>query len=146
MDINRSVEVARLFKEVMTLFRHHMGKCVEGMGLTMPQSMVIGILSKFGKMKISELSDRLGLSNSTVSGIIDRLEKQGIVTRERSIEDRRVVYVSLCSDFEEIHKDFHKKVEESLVNIISKGTPEEIDKIIEGFKTIKKLFESQKCN
>lgn len=140
MDINRSVEVARLFKEIMSLFRQHMGKCFEDIGLTMPQSMVIGILSRCGKMKISELSDELGLSNSTVSGIIDRLEKQNIVKRERSRKDRRVVYVSLCSSFEEMHKDFHKKVEENIANIINTGTPEEIEKIIEGFKTLKKLF------
>jgi DNA-binding MarR family transcriptional regulator len=146
VDINRSMEVTKLFKEIMSLFKHHMGKCFEDIGLTMPQSMVVGILSKFGKMKISELSSRMGLSNSTISGIIDRLEKQNIVVRERSIEDRRVVYVRLCSHFEEIHKDFHKKLEEKLANIISKGTQEEIEKIIVGFKTIKKLFEEQKID
>ena len=44
-------------------------------------------------MKITELSNKLCLSNSTVSGIIDRLEKQEMVVRERSDRGQKS---SLC--------------------------------------------------
>lgn len=139
-EINRGLEVSKLFKEVFTLLRQSMAKGFENSGMTAPQGMVIGVLSKFGKMKVSELSDKMGLSNSTVSGIIDRLEKQEVVERERSKEDKRVVYVSVCTKFEETHKSFHKKIEESIGNVISKGTPEDIDKIVDGFTTLKRLL------
>ena len=94
-DINESTKVANLFQEVMILFKHSMSKAFEDSGITAPQGMVLGILNKEPRIKITELSSKLGLPNSTVSGLVDRLEKQGMVERERSEEDRRVVYVSI---------------------------------------------------
>jgi MarR family transcriptional regulator, organic hydroperoxide resistance regulator len=139
-DANESMEVITLIKEVMSLMKQSMSKGFENEGMTMPQGMVIGTLSRLGKMKINELSKHLGLSNSTISGIIDRLEKQETVERIRSDEDKRVVYVSLSAKFESQHQNFHKKMEESVRNIMNKGTPEEKHKIIEGFAMLKELL------
>jgi MarR family transcriptional regulator, organic hydroperoxide resistance regulator len=133
-------EVSRLFLQVMGLFKHSIIKIFEDTGITAPQGMVMGILSKEKRMKITELSSKLCLSNSTVSGIVDRLESQGMVVRERSKEDRRVVYVSICPKFNEIHGNIHKLIQENTANIIKKGTPEEIIKIVEGLTILKGLL------
>ena len=141
--INESIEVARLFQEVMHLFKHNMKKLVGDAGMSAPQGMVIGLLSKNKKMKITELSNHLALSNSTVSGIVDRLEAQEMVVRERSKEDKRVVYVSISPNFEDMHKAFHKQIEKNIQNIMSQGSPEELNKIFEGLDVLKKLLSSQ---
>jgi len=112
--INDSIDVARLFQDVMHLFKHNMKKFLGDAGMSAPQGMVIGLLSKNKKMKITELSSKLSLSNSTVSGIIDRLEAQEMVVRERSNEDKRVVYVSISPNFEDMHKVFHKQIEKNI--------------------------------
>ncbi|MBN9166488.1 MAG: MarR family transcriptional regulator, partial [Myxococcales bacterium] len=44
-----------------------------------------------------ELSERIRAQNSTVTGIIDRMERENLVSRERSKEDRRVVYIKLTA-------------------------------------------------
>ena len=141
-NLNESAKVAKLFQEVMILFKHSMSKVFEDMhqGMTAPQGMVMGILSKEKTMKITELSNKLSLSNSTMSGIIDRLEKQGMVERKRSEEDRRVVHVSTSSNFKGLHQNFHKRLEENIGNVMNKGTPEELDKIFEGLDALKKLL------
>ena len=141
--INESIEIAKLCQEVMHLFKHNMKKMLGDAGMSAPQGMVIGLLSKNKKMKITELSSKLCLSNSTVSGIIDRLEAQEMVIRERSTEDKRIVYVSISPNFEDMHKVFHKQMEKNIENIISKGSPEELNKISEGLNTLKKLLSSQ---
>ena len=141
--VNESIEVARLFQEVMHLFKHNMKKLLGDAGMSAPQGMVIGLLSKNKKMKITELSSELCLSNSTVSGIIDRLEAQEMVVRERSKEDKRVVYVSISPNFEDMHKAFHKQMEKNVEKIISQGSPEELRKISEGLDTLKKLLSAQ---
>lgn len=137
--LNESVEVAKLFQEVMQLFKHNMSKMFDDTGMSAPQGMVLGLLSKEKKMKITELSNHLCLSNSTVSGIIDRLEKQEMVVRERSDKDKRVVYVSISPNFEGMHRIFHKQLE----NIMSQGSTEELHKIFEGLNTLKKLLIDQ---
>ena len=139
-ELKKSIEVSKLITEVAVLLKQNMIKGFEDLGITAPQGMVIGILCKYGKMKISELSNKMGLSNSTVSGIVDRLEKQGIAYRIRSEDDRRVVYVSLSENFQQVHKDFHKRAEENIANTMSKATPEDVDKIIEGLDILKKLL------
>ena len=138
--LNESIEVARLFQEVMQLFKHNMNKLLEETGMSAPQGMVLGLLSRKKKMKITELSNQLCLSNSTVSGIIDRLEKQEMVIRERSKKDKRVVYVSISENFEDMHKIFHKQLEKNIQNTMSKGSVEELHKIFEGLDALKKLL------
>lgn len=139
-ELNKSIEVARLFQEVMNLFRHNMKKVISETGMSAPQGMVIRLLSKHKKMKITELSNHLCLSNSTVSGIIDRLEAQEMVIRERSTKDKRVVYVTISPKFQDMHKVFHKQIEENIKNTISRGSEEELDKIFEGLDTLRKLL------
>jgi len=63
--------------------------------LTSPQLTVIKILETFGDLSLTELSERIRAQNSTVTGIIDRMEREGLVVRERSKEDRRVVFIRL---------------------------------------------------
>ena len=63
--------------------------------LTGPQLTVVKILEQLGDLSLSELSDRIRAQNSTVTGIIDRMEREGLVVRARSTEDRRVVHIRL---------------------------------------------------
>jgi MarR family transcriptional regulator, organic hydroperoxide resistance regulator len=65
--------------------------------LTGPQLTVVKLLEQIGDLSLSELSERIRAQNSTVTGIIDRMEREGLVTRERSKEDRRVVYIRLTA-------------------------------------------------
>ena len=63
--------------------------------LTGPQLTVLKMLEGVGDLSLSELSERIRAQNSTVTGIIDRMEREGLVVRERSKEDRRVINITL---------------------------------------------------
>ena len=79
----------------MKLYMHDYFKKYE---LTPPQGMLVFILNKHQQLKISDISKKMGLSNSTVSSLVDRLESQGLVERIRSDQDRRVVLVQLSKE------------------------------------------------
>jgi MarR family transcriptional regulator, organic hydroperoxide resistance regulator len=64
-------------------------------GLTGPQLTVIKLLESFDNLSLSSLSERIRAQNSTVTGIIDRMEREGLVRRERSTVDRRVIHIRL---------------------------------------------------
>jgi DNA-binding MarR family transcriptional regulator len=64
-------------------------------GLTGPQLTVVKILEQLGDLSLSSLSGRIRAKNSTVTGIIDRMERESLVVRERSANDRRVVLIQL---------------------------------------------------
>jgi DNA-binding MarR family transcriptional regulator len=71
-------------------------------GLTGPQLAVVKMLEPVGKLSLSELSAQIRARNSTVTGIIDRMEREGLVVRRRSAEDRRVVNIELTQKGEEL--------------------------------------------
>lgn len=138
---NKSAQVASLFQEVMALYRNSMTRAFGHSGITPPQGMVLRLLSKEGPIKLTELSSKMSLSNSTVSGIVDRLEKQGIVERTRSNQDRRVVYIAISPEFKERHKrSYHLEFEKKMEHVMNQSSAEDLEKIFTGLNTLKKLL------
>jgi DNA-binding MarR family transcriptional regulator len=77
-------------------------RMVEACGLTGPQLVVLREVAPLGSASISTLARSVSLSQPTVSGILERLEKRGLVRRERSEQDRRAVFVSLTPEGDRI--------------------------------------------
>jgi DNA-binding MarR family transcriptional regulator len=73
--------------------------------LTGPQLTVVKLLETVGDLSLSNLSERIRAQNSTVTGIIDRMEREGIVARARSAEDKRVVIIRLTEKGERIARE-----------------------------------------
>lgn len=62
------------------------------------QVMVLQTLLRAREMRMTELANFLGLSKANATGLIDRLVARGLVRRQRSETDRRVVHASLTPD------------------------------------------------
>lgn len=58
---------------------------------------LLQLLARHGSMTVTELAEKLKVKNFTASRMITRLSNQKLVVRERSLEDRRVVNVSITS-------------------------------------------------
>jgi DNA-binding MarR family transcriptional regulator len=77
-------------------FGNRFGRLFREYGLTSSQYNVLRILRGEGKpMPSLEIAERLVNVVPAITGLIDRLEKQGLVIRRRCTEDRRVVYVEI---------------------------------------------------
>ncbi len=80
------------------LLENRLGRLFREYGLTASQYNVLRILRGEGKPLPSlEIADRLIQVVPAITGLIDRLEKQGLVQRQRCTEDRRVVYVEITA-------------------------------------------------
>lgn len=90
----------RVTQHMSQQFRAHFGK----LNLTFPQALVLTVLGEEGPLPISALAERTGSANSTVSGIVDRLEKLELARRERSEGDRRVIYVTATDKYKALRK------------------------------------------
>jgi DNA-binding MarR family transcriptional regulator len=66
-------------------------------GLSIIQARLLGVL-RDRKPTMNDLARLLGLDKSSVTGLVDRAERRGLVMRVPSITDRRVVLVSLTDD------------------------------------------------
>lgn len=65
---------------------------------------VILLLGREGASSMSEIAQKIRLTVSSATLIIDRLVDRGLVSRHRSLDDRRVVRVALTPEGAELHR------------------------------------------
>ena len=66
-------------------------------GVTPTQLSVLKLLQEIGDLSLGTLSKEIRAHNSTVTGIVDRMEAAGLVERARSEQDRRVWIIRLTA-------------------------------------------------
>ena len=71
---------------------------IAGYGLTGPQFGILEALHHLGPLPLGELAEKLLVTGGNVTYVMDRLEEQGLVYRDRSGEDRRVVQAKLTPE------------------------------------------------
>ena len=92
-DIRDEVLMAlRCIMRATDLYSSHLARYH---GLTAPQLIVLGEISRSGKITAGQLAENVNLSNATVTGILNRLSKHGLIERRRADEDKRSVLVKL---------------------------------------------------
>src|SRR5919201_854287 len=67
------------------------------LNLTYPQYLVLLVLWEHERVTVGRLGERLQLDSGTLSPLLKRLEANGFVRRERSLDDERLVDVILTS-------------------------------------------------
>jgi len=68
---------------------------LSGQGLTYPQYLVLLVLWEKDGQPVNDIAKRLYLETNTVTPLLQRMEKEGILTREKGKKDARQMIVSL---------------------------------------------------
>ena len=68
---------------------------IRSLGLTGSQFDVIATLGDTQGMTCKELSEKTLVTKGTLTGVLDRLEKKGLIERVPSREDRRSIFIRL---------------------------------------------------
>jgi len=116
-------------REMTKLYR----PLLEEVGLTYPQYLVMLVLWEERSATVKQLGERLYLDSGTLTPLLKRLEQAGLVSRERSREDERVVVIRLTEQGEALKQRANKIPHELLCK--SNLNPEE-------FLRLKGEFES----
>ena len=95
-------------------------------GLTGPQSTLLRTLVKEGPLSSASLSRRLYVTPSNITGIIDRLEKKGLVERIRKERDRRIVLINLTESGAELSNSLPDPIEKKLIYELADLKPEHV--------------------
>ena len=89
-----TVEFARVWSKLAKDYKMHMESGLAPT-LTEAQLTVLEVLGEEGKMKPSDFIPYLATSPAAVTMLLDRMEKNGLIARERDERDRRIVWVSI---------------------------------------------------
>ena len=71
---------------------------LDQLGLTYPQYLVMVVLWERGTSTVRDVGDALSLDHGTLTPLLRRMEKRGLVTRTRATDDERFLEVSLTSE------------------------------------------------
>ena len=96
-----SVMLCRMLYLSYTRFKNGLDRTLSEFGLTMEQYLVlVNIRYNGGPMRITDLAEWLERSTNSMSMLVDRMVKAGLLRRVRDRKDRRVVNVFLTSKAE----------------------------------------------
>ncbi len=131
----------RVSQHLSQQFRSHFGK----MNLTFPQALALSVLGTEGPMPISKLAERTGNANSTISGIMDRLERLGLAKRTRSELDHRVIYVEATEKYQELRGKAETGVNEYFGGLLNALEPEERQDIVRALELLDRTLIDKEC-
>jgi len=94
-DLDRVERIVRAYETLMRRVASTHAPEFLAVGVTMSQAKVLYLVQAEPGLRMSELSARLGVSLSTVSGVVDRLVDQGFLSRTDDPADRRQVVLGI---------------------------------------------------
>jgi MarR family transcriptional regulator, organic hydroperoxide resistance regulator len=95
---NKQASIARIINSIRGInnsIQKQSKRLEKSFHITGPQLGVLRTLSCYPGCSLKKLSDKMYLHVSTVTGIVDRLEASGYLTRNQNASDRRAVKISL---------------------------------------------------
>ncbi|MCB1939505.1 MAG: MarR family transcriptional regulator [Rhodocyclaceae bacterium] len=90
-------ETLRLFRSIYAAVRHHLQDVERRCGASGAQVWAMAVLARQPGIRVTELAAAMAIHPSTASNLLARAEKAGLVRRERSARDQRVVQLHLTA-------------------------------------------------
>lgn len=91
-------------------------KLVKRVGLTGPQLVILQEISSLGEVTAGEIARAVSLSQATLTGILERMEKRGLLSRRRSEHDKRRVMVRITDSGKKVLDDAPPLMQEEFVD------------------------------
>ena len=126
MDLEGKAVITEQFRDITNNDMH----IIEAIGVEEPRNM-------------SAIAHKMAVTGSTLTTNMNGLEKKGYIRRERSQEDKRVVYVILTEKGKKAfyhHRDFHKKMIKAIIKNLSE---EEMELLYRCLQNLNRFFESE---
>lgn len=109
-------EVLINLRKINQMIDIHSRYLVKEVGLTGPQLTILNEVNRQGDMSTGELAKAISVSQATITGILERLEKKELIKRTRSDKDRRKVYVSVTTTCKALLEHAPPPLQESFVS------------------------------
>ena len=109
-----SRKMTKVYREKLTRF-----------GLTQPQFFLLTVLFEEDDLLISALAEKVAMDKSALTGLLDRLERDDLVQRKSSPQDRRITKVRLTPKSEGLRQELTQLYQEINAFFLSRLSEEE---------------------
>jgi DNA-binding MarR family transcriptional regulator len=141
-ELEREAEtIVDHLRAIRLILKRPITEAIAASGLTAPQVSLLKVLPAEG-LSLKDLAARLGLAHSTVSGIVDRLERRGLVRRKPDARDRRATMITPTETVTTYVKGaaaLHRP--EALVEALRRASDEDRRRIMTGLTALRRALE-----
>ncbi|HLS53116.1 MAG TPA: MarR family transcriptional regulator [Tissierellaceae bacterium] len=134
-------EIEKYLRKIDYIIRVEGRAIINQLNITIPQFTALQILINHGNMTIGQLSQRMALACSTVTDLVDRMEKNQLVVRKKDKNDGRLVIVEPLPKGHEILEQVLIKRREFLGSMLVKLDKEEVDQLRHGLESLYKIMD-----
>jgi len=134
----RTKEIIYAIRRLMQAGEHYTKELDKVYNVSAAQINCLIALRENGPLSPSQIARHVMVNSSTVTGIIDRLEKKGLVQRLRVSHDRRVITVELTKNGKILAENAPPPIQHKIIDGLNKLSPTEIDHMA---LTLKRLID-----
>lgn len=115
--------------------------CLSQYAVTAAQGYTLLTIPQEGSMTMNELSEAMGLANSTMTRMVDNLVRKGLMYRKPDDEDRRVVRVGIAAQGQIVRRTLEKAQQEQMQEALSEIQEDERPAIVHALEQVNKSIE-----
>jgi MarR family transcriptional regulator, organic hydroperoxide resistance regulator len=134
-------EALVLQRETVKLLRRFEPKPWIELNLTLAQLKSLFFIAATDKTNFKKVAEALNVTPPNVTGIIDKLVEQGLVTRTENPEDRRIMILQATEKGHELLISLRESHINQMIQVLDNLTPESLNTLISGYKDLKKAAE-----
>lgn len=120
----------------------HSKHLVRTAGLTASQVLLLQAINDESLVTSSQLARIISLSQATVTTILDHLEARGLVSRQRSTEDKRKVYISLTEQGRQVLATAPAPLQEHFIEQFRQLQLDEQTTIIDSLQRVAQMMDA----
>jgi DNA-binding MarR family transcriptional regulator len=135
------VAVANRLRPVLLQLNRFLRREAHALGVTGSQATLLRVIQKHPELRAGELAAREGVSAPAMSRYLDRLEKAGLIKRERSRVDARRVHLALTPQGERVLDSVRRRRTAWLAARLERLSPGELERLEEATDLLERLVE-----
>ncbi len=141
LDISENILIA--LRRVIRAIDQHSRNLILSHGLTGPQALLLTEIVRSKVLTGSELAKRVSLSQATVTDIVKRLEKRGLLERSRDVSDKRKMILRATGQGEELVKQSVPLLQERFQNRLTELKDWEQNQLLSALQRIAEMMNAE---
>ncbi len=134
-------QVVELQRKVNRVLRRQTPDAWMELSLTLAQLKSLFFISNEGNTNVRKLAAALSVTSANVTGIVDRLVEQGLVSRAENPEDRRMLLLQVTDKAQALITDLRERQTSRLSEILDYMSPDELSMLAQGLSSLLKACE-----
>ena len=132
-----------LLREVVHVIRRRGRGILADYDITQPQFNALLVISNHGPVTMGQLCDHLYLACSTATDLIDRMERNELIERERDSRDRRVIRLRMQPRGQQVIDSVMAARRSYLTGVLGNVAPDEQQRFVEALERLLDLMQDR---